>query len=143
MLIKADQKRFITALTGVFAGNTKRALETVELLDPNAISQINTQADSEDLQAKQSLAIISKGGFANLQAFASRGSVDVLVESEGSPQLGEVFVDDHKIGAIVVEILQGKLTKPEDVQSRVEVLFEDKHKADASRIFNFLLNRAK
>ena len=143
MIVNTDQRRLITALTGVFGGNPKQALETVELLDPKAISQIDIQAGFGDLKVKQSLEIISKGGFANPQAFASRGRVGVLVESEGAPQLAEIFADDHKIGAIVIQILQGTLTKPEDVQSKVEALFEDKHKADLAKLFKFLLNRAR
>ncbi len=142
MIIDTNQRKFITALTRVFGGSPKVALQTVELLNPKAISQISPQAGQEDLEAYQSLAIISKGGFAAPQAFASRGRVGTIVENEGTPQLAEVFADDHKIGAIVVQILQEKLTKPEEVQSQVEALFGDEHKADVGRIFNFLLNKA-
>ena len=135
MQIDTNQRALLKALTGVFGGNKNRALQTVELLAPEAISQIDTQAGSNDF----TLAVISKGGFAAPQAFASRGRVGVIVESEGGPQLGEVFTDDDKIGLIVVEILQGKLTKPEEVQPRIEALFEDQQsKADAWRAFQIL-----
>ena len=140
MIIDTNQRKFITALTGVFGGSPKVALQTVELLNPKTISQINPQASQENLETYQSLAIISKG-FAP-RAFASGGSVGIIVEREGTPQLAEVFANDHKIGAIVVQILQGKLTKPEEVQSQIEALFGDEHKAEAGRIFNLLLNKA-
>ena len=144
MRINAKQRKLITTLAGTFGGNPQIALKIVGLLNPRAISQIDTQAalkDSKDSKEYEALVIISK--FVAPKAFTSRGTVGIIVEKEDSPQLAEVFSDDDKIGAIVVKILQGKLTKPEEVQSQVEDLFEDKHKAGAAKLFNFLLNKAK
>ena len=139
MNITTAQRQFIAVITGVFGGNLKQALQTVELLDPEAISRINTQAGSSD----STLQVISKGGFASPEACVSRGRVGVMVEREGGPQLGEVFTDDDRIGAIVVEILQGKLVTPEEVQERVEALFDEQSRGDIARLFSILLDKTK